>query len=104
MTDEAQNTVPEAEQLSEAPAEPEKVDYIEFVGTNPEYGTEFHSEHTITRKQLRDAWGVETPKDMRWVKAEGGPHKGRMLVPVSDMSPQAAEGLANEPMFKRVTL
>lgn len=88
----------------EQPEEEPKTEYIEFVGTDPQYGVEFHSEHTVTRKQLRDAWGVETSKDLKWTKQDGGPLKGRMLVPVADMSPEAAEGLANDPMFKRVTL
>jgi hypothetical protein len=84
-------------------AQPSEQEYIEFVGQEP-HGTEFHSEHTVTRKQLRDAWGVETSKDLRWTKAAGGPNKGRMLVPVSDMSEAAAQGFENDPMFRKVTL
>jgi hypothetical protein len=94
----------DADNSVEAEAEPAKVEYIEFVGTDAKYGTEFHSEHTVTRAQIRDAWDIKTPKDLTWTKLEGGPHKGRMLVPVSDMSPEAAAGLENDPMFRRVTL
>ena len=102
MTDEPRELNEAEEEVEQT--EPNKVEYIEFVGLDSGLGTEFHSEHTVTRKQLKDAWDVTTPKDLRWVKAEGGPHKGRMLVPVSDMSPEAAAGLENDPMFKRVTL
>lgn len=91
------------EELAEQ-EEPAKVDYIEFLGTDPQFGVEFTSEHTVTRKQLKDAWDVTTPKDLRWEKKVGGPHKGRMLVPVSDMSPEAAAGFENDSMFRRVTL
>jgi hypothetical protein len=90
-----------------APAE-DKVEYIEFLGTNKEFGVEFYKEgvvgHSVTRKELREAWDVDTPKDLKWTKMAGGPHKGRMLVKVEDMSPAAAEGFANDPMFRRVTL
>lgn len=79
-------------------------EYIEYVGDKAGYGTTFISEHTVTRKQLREAWDVETTKDLRWTKSEGGPNKGRMLVPVSDMSEAAAKGFENDPMFRRVTL
>lgn len=88
----------------EAAEEDSSTEYIEFLGTDPKHGTEFTAEHTVTRKQLWDAWDVTTPKDLRWTKLEGGPNKGRMLVPVADMSSEAAEGLANDPMFRRVTL
>lgn len=111
MTDEPQNTVdpqedPEAPQTEARETEAEQpsgIEYIEFVGEKP-HGTEFSGGHTITRKQLKDAWDVDTPNDLSWTKAEGGPNRGRFLVPVSDMSPAAAEGLAKEPTFRRVTL
>ena len=115
MTDD-RNEVPEAdpevradEQVDldlEQGLEPEqesKTQYVEFVGSEP-FGTEFTSEHTVTRKQLRDAWDVSTPKDLRWTKAQSGPRKGRMLVPASDMSPEALEGFTNDPMFRVVEL
>jgi len=95
-----EDLTPEADEDEEAePATP----YIEYVGTPP-YGAQFIVEHTITRKQIKDAWDLTMPKDLKWTKAEGGPLKGRMLVPVSDMTPEVAEGLANDPMFKRVEL
>jgi hypothetical protein len=81
----------------------EGVEYIEFVGQQP-YGVEFTAEHVVTRKQLREAWDVTIPKDLKWTKAEGGPNRGRMLVPVSDMTPEAAAGFENDPLFKLVTL
>lgn len=90
-------------QTAEAEPEPEKTEYIEFVGTEP-YGTEFIGEHTVTRRQLREAWGVTIPKDLKWTKTQGGPNAGRMLVPVSDMTPEAAEGFDKDPMFKLVSL
>jgi hypothetical protein len=88
--------------------ESETTDYIEFLGTDKEYGVEFYAPgvvgHTVTRKDLRDAWDVETPKDLKWTKMAGGPHKGRMLVKVEDMSEAAATGFENDPMFRRVSL
>lgn len=83
--------------------EPAKVEYLEFVGTPP-YGAEFISSHTVTRRQVRDNWDLSMPKDLEWTKAKGGPHAGRMLVPVSDTTPEVAQGLENDPMFRRVTL
>jgi len=102
MADEAvsQDMAEEKQQPEAGPG----TEYIEYVGDKASYGTTFLSEHTVTRKQLRDAWDVETGKDLRWVKAEGGPNRGRMLVPVSDMSPEAAKGFENDPLFRRVTL
>ena len=105
------NEVPEADPEvradEQAGLEPEqeegKTQYVEFVGSEP-FGTEFTSEHTVTRKQLRDAWDVSTPKDLRWTKAQSGPRKGRMLVQASDMSPEALEGFTNDPMFRVVEL
>jgi hypothetical protein len=107
MDDEAAAPELTEEQLPEETPTPEKSaesEYIEYVGDKASYGTEFLSEHTVTRKQLRDAWGVDTDKDLRWVKAEGGPNRGRMLVPVADMSEAAAKGFEKDPLFRRVTL
>lgn len=83
-------------------AEPDttKTEYIEFVGTDPKHGTEFHTSHSVSKAHFKKFHDVTTDKDLEWTK---GPN-GRFLVPVSDMSPEAAEVLVNDPMFKRVTL
>lgn len=102
LADEAaapEELTPEADEES-APA---KEEFIEYVG-EPPYGAQFISRHTVTRRQIKDAWGITIPKDLEWTKTEGGPNKGRMLVPVSDMTPEAAEGFASDPAFKRVEL
>lgn len=83
---------------------PEGVDYIEYKG-DPTYGTEFLASHTITRKQAKEgAWGIDIPADLVWTRREGGPYKGRMLVPASDLNEESLAALENEPGFKRVTL
>jgi hypothetical protein len=75
-------------------------EYIEFVGTDPAYGTEFHEKHSVSRAHFKKYHDVTTPKDLEWTKRADG----KMVVPVADMSPEAAEILANDPMFKKVTL
>jgi hypothetical protein len=76
-------------------------DYIEFLGTDPAtYGTKFHTSHAVSKMHFKKYHDVTTPKDLTWEKGANG----RFLVPVSDMSPEAAEVLDNDPMFKRVTL
>lgn len=83
-----------------APAEEAKTEYVEFVGTDPNYGTEFHEKHAVSRAHLKKYHDLTTPKDLEWTKGSNG----RFLVPVADMTPEVAELLANDPMFKRVTL
>jgi hypothetical protein len=88
--------------------EPETTDYIEFVGTDPQFGTEFYRPgvvgHSITRKHMRETHDVTMTKDLEWTKAEAGKHKGRMLVPVEGLSQDTLDILENDPMFKRVSL
>jgi hypothetical protein len=96
------------EQFEEVPAdEPvaeDKPEYIEFLGTDPRYGTEFYGvngSHTIGRTHMKDQHDIDLgTKELVWKAGKDG----RFLVPVADMSPEAAEHLANDPMFKRVTL
>lgn len=79
-------------------------DFIEYKG-DPTYGTEFLSSHTISRKDAKEgSWGIDIPADLVWTRREGGPYKGRMLLPVSDMTEETLASLENEPGFKRVTL
>lgn len=104
MTDRMEEGPEVFEGSEEQAPESEETEYIEFLGTDPQHGTTFYGTHTVSKKYLKDAWGVDTPKDLTWAKQEGGPRAGRMLVPVSDMSPEAAEGLAKDRMFRRVTL
>ncbi len=100
----------EHEAVTEEDEEPAKTEYLEFLGTDPRgFGTEFYAEgvvgHTVTRKHLKDVHDVTTQdKDLAWTKAAAGKHKGRMLVPVADVSPEALDILENDPMFKRVSL
>lgn len=77
-----------------------KTEYIEFFGLDPRYGTEFHSEHSITRAHFKKYHDLTTPKDLVWTKGSNG----RFLVPTADMTPEVAEVLAKDPAFKRVTV
>lgn len=106
MTTPEQHEMIEGEQDNPEPVTEEAdpgTEYVEFVG-DKQFGIEFTTSHVVTRKQLRDAWGVEIPKDLKWEKKQGGPNAGRMLIPVSDMTEEAAQGFDNDPMFRRVTL
>lgn len=94
MTDRKEDTAP-----TPTAQEGAKIEYLEYVGEKP-YGTEFIHQHTVTRKQLKDYRDVTTDKDLSWTKGKNG----RMLVPISDMSPEAAEALEADPVFRRVTL
>lgn len=105
MTDEPRelNEAVEAAE-EEVPAEPDKVEYIEFVG-QPPYGTEFyngeHGTHTISAAHLKQYHDlVLGKKEVVWRKRADG----KMLVPVSDIPAEVADLLASDPMFKRVTL
>lgn len=85
------------------PQEEAEVEYIEFVGEQP-YGTEFYGRtgtHSITAKHLKEHHDVDLgKKEVVWQRGSNG----RFLVPVSDITPEAAEVLAQDPMFKRVTI
>jgi hypothetical protein len=80
--------------------EPEATEYIEFVGTDPQYGTTFHTSHSVSKAHFKKFHDLTVPKDLVWTRGANG----RFLVPVSDMTPEAAEVLVNDPMFKRVTV
>ena len=109
MSDDRNEVLPEADPevradeeaaLEEPQAEPQGTEYIEFVGQQP-YGTEFTTSHTVSRKDLKDAYDIDLgTKEVVWTKGRNG----RFLVKASDMSPEAVEVLENDPMFKRVTL
>jgi hypothetical protein len=94
-----------AELAEQEPApEEDKTEYIEFVG-QPPYGTEFYKgelgTHTVFAHDFKKYHDLELgKKEVVWRKGSNG----RMLVPVSDITPEAAEYLASDPMFKRVTL
>jgi hypothetical protein len=77
-------------------------EFIEFVGQEP-YGTEFYGlkgTHSIDKKHMKDQHDVDLgAKEIVWKRGSNG----RFLVPVSDMSLEAAEALVADPLFKRVT-
>jgi hypothetical protein len=76
-------------------------EYIEFLGTDPAvHGTALHTEHSVSKAHMKKYHDLTIPKDLSWTRGSNG----RFLVPVSDMTPEAAEVLANDPMFKRVTV
>jgi hypothetical protein len=84
-------------------AEP-NMEYVEYAGDS-QYGTEFLTSHTITPRQAKEGqWGIDIPTPLVWTKRLGGAYKGRMLVPVEDITPEALAALENEPGFSRVTL
>lgn len=89
-----------ADKFEEKDAAPKEVEYLEFVGFGPT-GAEFYTSHSVTAKQMKDHYDIDLGKNaIVWRKRPDG----RMLVPVSDMTPEAAEILANDPMFKHVKL
>lgn len=83
-------------------------EYIEYTGEEP-YGTAFLTSHTLPRGD--GVWkraGVKMTKDVVWERDPYGPGIGqkgnRMLVPVSDLSPEAVAALEKIPGYKRVTV
>jgi hypothetical protein len=95
-----------AEPEQTEPQEPAKTEYLEFVG-DAQYGTQFYSKevgavgHSVTAAHLKQYHDIDLGKKVvEWKRGANG----RFLVPVSDMTPEAAELLANDPMFKRVEL
>lgn len=91
---------PEVAADEQASAEEVKTEYIEFVGMPP-YGTEFTSQHSVDRKHMKDYHDLDLgAKEVVWTKGKNG----RFLVPVSDMTPEAAGYFESDPMFKRVSL
>lgn len=103
MTDEPINTEETREDFEArmaAEQEPASQEYIEFVGQAP-YGTEFTSQHSVGRKHMKEYHDVDLgAKEVVWTKGANG----RFLVPVGDMSPEAAAVLENDPIFRRVTV
>lgn len=88
---------------NEAEVLPDQTEYIEFVGQEP-HGTEFYGRlgtHSISAKHMKEFHDTELgKKDIVWTRGSNG----RFLVPVTDMTPEAAEILARDPMFKRVSI
>lgn len=91
-------------ELAPEKQEPAKTEYLEFLGTNPEFGTEFYGDtgtHVITAKHLREAADVELGvKEAVWKRGRNG----RFLVPTSDLTPEAVDHLSHDAMFKVVSL
>jgi hypothetical protein len=82
----------------------DKVEYLEFLGTDSQFGTEFYGEtgtHSVTAKHLKEAADVDLGmKEAVWRKGRNG----RFLVKTSDLTPEAVEHLATDPMFRVVSL
>lgn len=102
MTDEAQS-IDEAP-AEEAPVEPSKTAYVEFVGFPP-YGTEFYKgsggTHSITNAHMREHHDVDLGmEEAVWKRGANG----RFLVKQADLTPGAVEVLANDPAFQLVDL
>lgn len=80
-----------------------KTKYLEFVGQEP-YGTEFYGTtgtHTVYDAEMKKYYDVSLGrKEAVWKRGANG----RFLVPEGDLSPEAVEVLANDPLFKRVEL
>ncbi len=79
-------------------------EYLEFVGTDPIHGTEFYGAngtHSLTQKHMKEYHDVDLgKKEVVWKRGSNG----RFLVPVSDLTPEAVEVLAQDPMFKKVSI
>jgi hypothetical protein len=101
---EVPNPDTEVNETKASSVEDSKTDYLEFVGTEP-YGTEFYKgdagTHSITKAQMKANHDIDLgAKEVVWRKGSNG----RMLVNTSDMSPEAVDVLADDPMFRRVSL
>lgn len=82
-------------------ARTEEAGFVEYVGSAP-YGTEFEDVRQITRKEAKAAWDISIPKDLRWTKAQQGPNRGRMLLPLADVPAEVRELLLEDSAFKTV--
>lgn len=105
MSDVQEQEVPADEQV---PEEQQQEEFIEFVGWPP-YGTEFYKAwngneggtHTLNQKDFKAQHDTDLgKKEVVWRKDQNG----RMLVPVSDLTPEAAKVLVNDAAFKKVTV
>lgn len=79
-------------------------EYVEFIGVPP-YGTEFYKvgggTHSITEAHMREHHNVGLgQEEVVWKKGANG----RMLVPTSELTPEAVSVLAEDPMFEVVTI
>lgn len=81
-----------------------EVQYLEYKG-DPQYGTEFLTSHTIRPVDAEAAqWVTKLDSDITWKRRESGRFKGRMLVKVDDLPEGVIEELADDPLFRVVTL
>lgn len=95
---------PDAEAVAEEPA---KVEYLEFLGTDAAFGTDFYTKevggvgHTISNAHMKKYHDIELGvKEAAWKRG----NNGRFLFPTADLNPAAVEVLAKDGMFKVVTL
>lgn len=105
MTDQRTDTEREADENAAASRQADAgTEYLEYKG-DPVYGTEFLHSHTITVAQAKAAgWESIPEKDMVWTRRESGKNKGRMLLPVADLTPGVVDELVTDPGFKVVNL
>jgi len=98
-------TQPDSDNKTSAPdAAADGTEYLEYKG-DPTYGTEFLVSHTITPAQAKNAgWESIPDKDMVWERRESGKHKGRMLIPMSEVTPGVADELVTDPAYRVVKL
>lgn len=98
------DAVPTEVLAEEAPVQDDKVEYLEFLGTDPQLGTEFYGAtgtHSVSAKHLREVADIELGvKEAVWQRQKNG----RFLVPTADLTPEAVEYLMQDPMFKVVSL
>jgi hypothetical protein len=103
VSDDQMKVTPGPDTETTAESEPEKVEYLEFVGSEP-YGTEFYGQtgtHSITDKHMKEYHDVPLgKKEVVWSRGKNG----RFLVPTADLNPDAVTVLADDPMFKVVTV
>lgn len=100
IDDLAEQDMAEEVTVEAKPEAKQKTEYIEFVG-DAVHGTEFIGQHSVDAKHMKEYHDTDLgKKEVVWTKGRNG----RYLVKASDITPEAAEVLENDPMFKRVSL
>lgn len=94
----------ESNKVTASAEAPQETEYVEFTGIGP-HGTEFYGDtgHTISRKDAKDGWGEEIPKDLVWRRGKGNTAK-RFLLPLNEIPENVRELVLGEQHFKKVTL
>jgi hypothetical protein len=77
-------------------------EYVEYDGSDQQYGTEFVDHRVITVADAKASWDVDIPEDLVWSKRR---FRGadRLLLKTEDVPASVMEYVLQEPGFKAVT-